>query len=89
MGLSSLFRIYFGDLKSQEALTYRYDPIFLPRGATQFLLAKPSLTEINEWMRLSKSLQYLKTQYREFGIPALRTDWYLLLTKVFTTSVAR
>nr|UXP70931.1 hypothetical protein tmp_000010 [uncultured Bdellovibrionales bacterium] len=48
VGLSSLFRIYFGDLKSQEALTYRYDPIFLPQGATQFLLAKPSLTEINE-----------------------------------------
>lgn len=48
VGLSSLFRIYFGDLKSQEALTYRYDPVFLTENTDRFVLAKPSLTEINE-----------------------------------------
>jgi len=48
MGMSSLFRIYFGDFTSQEALTYRYDPIYLPDNTTSFLLAKPTLTEVNE-----------------------------------------
>ena len=48
VGLSSLFRIYFGDFKSQEALTYRYDPVFLSETANRFVLAKPTLTEINE-----------------------------------------
>jgi len=48
IGLSSLFRIYFGDFNSQEALTYRYDPVFLGPQTNRFVLAKPTLTEINE-----------------------------------------
>lgn len=48
IGLSTLFRIYFGDFNSQEALTYRYDPVFLDKNDTRFVLAKPTLTEINE-----------------------------------------
>lgn len=48
IGLSTLFRLYFGDFKSQEALTYRYDPVFLSGDSNHFVLAKPTLTEVNE-----------------------------------------
>lgn len=41
IGLSSIVRLYFGGHNTQEVLTYRFEPLFLPQETEHFVLGKP------------------------------------------------